>query len=246
MPADPLAALVDLPAVASAVEGARDAVDRLLGQRVLRRGAPEVSAESALRGVRAVSALCGVDVDLAELRSAAGHDPVVQGALRCSAALGPLAVTWTAAPRQALARLHVLAAADLVGAATLGRPRSGALVAARLDQLSEVLAATRAPAVVVAAVVTGELLSLDAFAPSSIVVAYAAARLTLAERGLDPRSLCVIEVGALETRADLAAALDGFAAGTPAGLSAWIEGFARVVVLGAREATAICQARQRG
>ena len=126
---------------------------------------------------------------------------MVQGALRVSAELAPLADTWAGAHRQVLARLHALAALGPGAEPTqLGRPRPDREVAHRLDTLAEVLALTSAPAVVVAAIVQAELLSLDAFAPASGVVARAAARLTLIDRGLDPKSLVPFEVGHLELR----------------------------------------------
>jgi hypothetical protein len=136
-----------------------------------------------------------------------------------------------------------LAAADLVDAALLGRPTGGA---ERLDILVDVLGATSAPAVVVAAVVHGEVLSLDAFAPVSGVVAMAAVRLTLVERGLDPKSLVVVEAGHRELRTEYDAALDAYRDGTPAGLAQWLGHCADAVVAGAREAMAICEAIARG
>ncbi|PZA18973.1 oxidoreductase, partial [Modestobacter versicolor] len=42
---DPLAPLLQLPGVAEAAEGARTAIDRLLGHKVLRRESAGVSAE---------------------------------------------------------------------------------------------------------------------------------------------------------------------------------------------------------
>src|SRR5215212_8091119 len=79
---DPLAPLLDLPGVREAADAARASIDRLLGHKVLRRESAGVSTESALRGARASAVLEGVDVPLAELRSGAVSDPVVQGALR--------------------------------------------------------------------------------------------------------------------------------------------------------------------
>jgi hypothetical protein len=241
---DPLAPLLDLPGVAEGVDSARSAVDALLTNRVLRRRSADVSAESALRGAWASAWLAGSQVPLDDVRSGAALDhPVVQGALRVQSAIGTLADTWTRAPRQALARLHALAAADLVDAALLGRPSGGA---ERLDMLVDVLDATSSPAVVVAAVVHGELLSLDAFAPVSGVVAMAAVRLTLVERGLDPKSLVVVEAGHRELRTEYDAALDAYRDGTPAGLARWLGHCADAVVAGAREAMAICEAIARG
>ncbi len=197
---DPLAPLLDLPGVTAGVAQARAAVDALLGDRVLRRRSADVSAESSVRGAWAAARLAGVEVDLAEVRSGgAQSDPLVQGALRAAGAVATLADTWSRAPRQALARLHALAATDLVAADALGRPTAGAQ---RLDTLADVLAATSAPAVVVASLVHGEIRSLDAFAPVSPLVALAAERLTLITRGLDPKSLVVVEAGHLELAAE--------------------------------------------
>ncbi|TAM92867.1 MAG: oxidoreductase [Jatrophihabitans sp.] len=246
MPDDPLAPLLDLPGVADSVDAVRVAVDALLAHRALRRRSADVSAESSLRGAWASAVLSGAEVTLEAVRSgAAAADPLVQGALRAQAAIPALADTWTRAPRQVLARLHVLAAADLgPGPDELGRPAPGA--AGRLDVLAQVLAATGVPASVVAGVVLGELLGLDAFPPASGIVARAAARLTLIERGLDPRSLVVLEVGQWEVRAGAAAALAGYRAGRPEGIAAWLAHCGQGIVAGARESIAICEAMTRG
>lgn len=243
--ADPLAPLLDLPGVRDGVERARSAVDTLLGNRMLRRRSADVSAESSLRGAWASASLAGAEVSLDDVRTGdASADPLVQGALRAQAALASLSDTWSHAPRQALARLHVLAAADLVDdAETLGRPRH--LAAPRLDILAAVLTETSAPAVVVAGIVHAEVLSLDAFAPTSGVVARAAVRLTLIDRGLDPKSLVVVETGHRELRADYDAALAAYRTATPEGIAQWLVHCADAVAAGALETTAICQALAR-
>lgn len=242
---DPLRPLLDLPGVADGVAGARQGVDALLGNRALRRRSADVSAESSLRGAWASAQLEGATADLATVRSGgAAAEPLVQGALRVHAAIGGLADTWTRAPRQALARLHALAAADLTPPDELGRPRAG--TAERLDTLAAVLAATSAPAVVVAGVVHGELLGLDAFPPVSGLVARAAVRLTLVERGLDPKSLVVVEAGHRELRDEYAAALAAYRTETPEGIAQWLAHCAGAVAAGAREAVAICEAITRG
>ncbi len=244
---DPLAPLAGLPGVAAAVAQTRTAVDGLLANRVLRRRSADVSAESALRGAWASAWLAGSRVELDAVRSgAAGGDATVQGALRATAAVGTLADTWTRAPRQALARLHALAAADLVDVDALGRPRPSAEVAARLDALASVLSATDAPAAVVAAVVHGEIVTLDAFPPVSGLVARVAVRLTFVERGLDPKSLVVVEAGHRDQVMAYERAQAAYASGTVAGLTEWIEHCCAAVVAGARESLAICEALVRG
>lgn len=244
MPADPLAPLLDLPGVRAGVAETRTAVDAVLGNRALRRRSADVSAESSLRGAWASAVLSGADVTLADVRAGtAAGDPFIQGALRAQAAVPALTDVWSRAPRQALARLHAVAAADLVESDALGRPTAAA---DRLDLLAEVLGATSAPAVVIAAIVHGELLGPDAFAPVSGIVARTAVRLTLIERGLDPKSLVVVEAGHRELADDYASALEAYRAGDADGVARWLRHCAAALVAGARETTAICEALLRG
>jgi len=243
---DPLAPLLDLPGVADAAAGARGAIDRLLGHRVLRRESAGVSTESALRGARASAALEGVDVPLADLRAGSVDDPVVQGALRISAAIGSMVETWPRAPGQVLARLHVLAAADLVDRADLGRPATSA--GPRLSGLfSLVTAPTSAPAVLVAALVHGELAALAPFGTADGLVARAAGRLTGITRGLDPKAVSVPEVGFAELgREAYDRALTGYATGGPEGVAGWLVHCCRATEHGALEGLAICESLLRG
>jgi Fic family protein len=255
---DPFSHVAALPEVAGAVESARGSIDRLLAHPILRRRSAEVSAESALRGARASAALEGVSVPLEDVRHGF-TDPFVQGALRVSAELGPLAGTWRSAPRQALARLHALAAADTP--APLGRPRADsdardplslgpppppAAVAARLESLSTLLTSpTSAPAVVVAAIVHGELLTLRPFGWGDGIVARAAVRLTLIDRGLDPKSLSAPEVGHVELGQAYREAIFAYVSGGPEGVAHWVRHCAEAISLGARDALAVCEALAR-
>lgn len=274
---DLLAPLLDLPGVTDAVAEARTAIDSLLAHRVLRRGSAEVTAESALRGARASAELEGAGIELERLRGqlmAGGTvtlpskdergGRLVEGALRLHADLGQLLVPWRHSPRQALARLHVLAASEVVAdTEALGRPRPvGAPyddpvglgeapdpveVAARLDGLARVLTAgTSAPAVVVAAVVHGELMALRPFGTADGLVARAASRLVLVDRGLDPKAVSAPEVGHAELHHEYADALRAYVSGGPEGVATWIAHCARAVALGAREGLAVCEAIKRG
>jgi len=275
VPADPLAPLLDLPGVADAVAEARRSVDALLGHRVLRRRSAEVTAESALRGARASAQLEGAGIELERLRGqllAGGtvepHDrnprtgAVVRSAVRLHADLGQVLGSWRRSPAQALAKLHVIAAADLVDDPdALGRPRpAGAAyedplglgpapdpleVSARLEGLSRVLLATTAPAVVVAGVVHGELLALRAFGSADGLVARAAARLVLVDRGLDPKAVSAPEVGHVELGHEYETAALAYVSGGPDGVAQWLVHSARAVGLGALEGRAVCEALVR-
>ena len=244
--ADPLAPLLDLPGVRDAAEGARAGIDRLLRHRLMRNRSAEVSTESALRGARASAALEGVDVPLADLRAGQVDDPVVQGSLRASVALGSMMETWPRAPGQVLARLHVLAAADLTDRAALGRP--GAHAGPRLSGLFTLVTGESAvPAVVLAAVVHGELAAIAPFGTADGIVARAAARLTGITRGLDPKAVSVPEVGFAELgREEYARALAGYASGQPDGVAAWLVHCCRATEHGALEGLAIAEALLRG
>lgn len=243
-----------LDGVPEAVERARAAVDRLRAHRVLRRRAETVAAESALHGARASAALAGADLPLDVVRRTvaaggrfpANSDAVLQGAMRVAAESGRLQATWRSAPLQALARLHAVAASELVSdPERLGRPTPAA--APRLGALAAALTSgENAPALAVAAVVHGEIAASGAFPAAGGVVARAAFRLTLVTRGLDPSGISVPEVGFLELgREAYAAGLRAYAEGNAAGISAWVVHAAEAVALGAREATAICESLQR-
>jgi len=164
MTATALAPLLDLPDVAAALDRARLASDAALRHRAMRRSAAALGTEVSLRAAVASAQLEGHSHDLADVRAGTVTDPVVQGALRAIVALPSLATTWRVAPRQVLARLHVLAARGCAGVddTTLGRPSASAPVLARLDQLLAVVTAPAAgvPALLRAAVVHGELLAL--------------------------------------------------------------------------------------
>jgi hypothetical protein len=241
---DPLQPLLDLPGVTAAAAVARADIDRLLAHRVLRRQSAPVSAESALRGARASAALAGAAYQLEAVRAGGIDDPVLAGALRVSAALGSFVGTWSRAPLQVLARLHVLAATGLAPAAALGRPTGDPEVGARLSALAGLLTSPGdVPALVVAAVVHGELLAMEPFGSADGVVARAAYRLTLVSRGLDPKSVSVPEVGHLELGRHYDAALAGYRSGD---VGDWIRHCCTGVGLGAQEGLAVCEAILRG
>ncbi|WP_250286071.1 hypothetical protein [Frankia sp. CiP1_Cm_nod2] len=197
---------------------------------------------------------------------------VTLGAIRLYAELGTLRGAWERAPRQALARMHVLVARGLIADIDLGRPRerehptaspassadllpadaspapvshtgrpaasgssgqvasggsptavpaggtgvaaivdpadplglgpapSPAETAARLSGLTELLLArTSAPAILVAAIVEGELLTIRPFGTFDGIIARAAGRLVLISRGLDPKAVTATDVGHVES-----------------------------------------------
>jgi hypothetical protein len=264
---DPFAAVAALPTVAAAAAAARAAVDTALAHNLMRRRSAEVSVEAGLRSARATASLEGAEFGLADVRAfATGHDgslapdnAVLGGALRLSAELGTVRGAFEHAPLQAFARLHMLAAADVVKADRLGRPRSDTddsevllglplapsptETSARLSLLADLLVAkTTAPALVVSALVHGELLALRPFVWGNGLVARAAARLVLVTRGLDVKAVTAPEVGHAD---DPSAYRHAAAAYVGGDVAAWLEHCARAVEIGARETLAICAAIER-
>ncbi|WP_239331646.1 hypothetical protein [Frankia sp. CiP3] len=303
---DPIARLATLPGVTDAVAAARTSVDTLLRHRVMRRDSARVTAEASLRTARASAALDGHDIALDDLRAHLGHDlrpataadgsgsfRTALGAVRLYAELGTLRDTWEHAPRQALARMHVLVARGLIADADLGRPRvatwpdpgaasaamddplgspagpvgplglgpapTPAEATARLDGLTALLMArTAAPAIIVAAIVEGELLAIRPFGGFDGIIARAAGRLVLISRGLDPKAVTATDVGHIEAgRIDghrtyantyakaYADAVHAYTRADTHGVGAWIMHYAQAVELGARESLAICEAIAR-
>jgi len=262
-PSDPLARIAALPGVADAVAETRTLVDRLLGHRILRRRSSDVSMESALRGACASAALEGAEVSMEEIREGHVYDTRIKGALRVSGELGTLVDTWPRAPRQALARLHTLAATEAVSDDALGRPRTAGervedplelgpapapdVALARLEGLYSLLGArTTVPALVTSALVHGELMAIRPFGWGDGLVARAAERLTLVERGLDPKSLVPSELGHQTLREEYGPALRGYMEGTPEGVAAWVVHCCRAVRAGAQDSLATCEALKRG
>ena len=173
-------------------------------------------AESRLRGGWASAALDGADVRPESVRDGSALDGpmgrVVAAALRLQAEVPRQVRVLETTPLQALARLHAVTAHGFVPDGDLGRPRRGGapddplhLGAApgateavrRLDDLSTLLVRpTEAPAVLVAAVVHGELLATRPFAWGSGLLARAGVRLVLGGGG-DPDGLAAPEAGVL-------------------------------------------------
>ncbi|RHA37987.1 Fic family protein [Cellulomonas rhizosphaerae] len=249
---DPLAALADLPGVADSLARARTACEELRWHEAYRRRWREVRAEAGIRSARASAALDGGRVPLEAVRSLAVGSPapaglpfvLAGGALRASALVESLMPDLGARDTpplppfgQLLARVHAAAASGLVADADLGRLRSsadpqdltglgsaptGEELAARLALLGSLVEASRAPALVVAAVVHGELLTLRPFVAGNGVVARAVFRLLLTSRGLDPTGSVICSAGWAASPNPYLGGAAGFATGDAAAVARWI------------------------
>ncbi len=242
---DPLQPVVDLPGVADAADRARTALAEVHRHKTNRRGWQRTAAEAAVRAARASAAIDGGPMELPGTGQVG--DPILTGSLRVGQALdgdalAPLVGVWQRAPLQALARLHLLAAADLVSDDELGRPRTGDGVGERLSMLADLAVTSTAPAPVLAAIVHGELLSLKPFGTADGIVARAASRLVSVASGLDPHNLGVPEVTWMRRQEQYRGALEQFGTGAPEAVGGWVILCCDAFEAGAREATSIAEA----
>ena len=214
-------------------------------------------AESALRGARASAALDGADLPLDVVRHAVSADGLLA---RAGASRGPgrpsgrrggsatAARRGRCAPLQALARLHVLAAADLLADGDLGRPAPAA--AAPVD-------VTRAAADDPhsgAGPRRGGGRARRAgrpWAPSrwpAGVVARAAATADVGDARAGPDCGLGARRSATSSSAGTPTSQHWRATrrAAPEGIAGWVVHCAHAVVLGAREGVAVCEAIQRG
>lgn len=245
-------ALTGLPGVSQALSAAHEAVTSAAVDRVLRRRLPEVVREVTVRGAVASAALEGVVVPIADLRAgalAADAEPGRTGlaALRVGMESARMVPVWRRAPRQAVARLHTVACADLVATGTdpttVGRPRADLADAARATLFFTLDEAGHGSghAVVRAAVVAAEIAANEPFGWGSGLVARAAADVVLRAGGLDQLGVLSIAVGHLEA-GGFAPALAGYQAGTSAGVAGWIVHVAAAVQRSAQDAVSVAAA----
>ena len=228
---DPLTWLTELEGVPSAFAAARDGIDALLRDRGLRRTRPEQTTESLLRGAHASAVLEGSESSLDEVRSGEG-DETAQAAVRVSTEVLSLVPVIGTSPLQAFARLHAVAGKGVAADESLGRPVSPD-AAARLNALGTTLLGTSVPALLVAALVHAELVTVAPFASHNGIVARAAERLVIVARGVDPASVVVPEAGHLALRPAYESNLRGYRDGGRAGLQSWLLYAAEAVSAGA-------------
>lgn len=250
---DALRALAGLDDVTRYADSVREACTSLRWHQALRRRIPEAAAESRIRGAAASAALEGAELPLDLVRASVvgardvGPDPdpverVVAGAIRATAESERVESLLGSAAAQALARLHVAAASELLPADQVGRPRAAgeacdegrdlgpvpgaSEVSDRLAGLVRVLGAPAdIPAYVVAAIAHGEVMALRPFVSGNGLVARALERAVVRARGLDPTGVSVMELGHRRVSGDIAyrAALGAYTSGTRAGMARWLE-----------------------
>jgi len=244
---DPLRDLPLSEATAGLLAATRDEIDAVLWDRGIRAKAAEVASASVLRGARDSAAIDGADtavVDDSPMGRILGNAQVL------TARVPALVDTWTTSPLQVLAELHAIAAQGFASDDMRGRPRSGddvrdplnigvlppaSVIGPRLASLAEIITTSNSPALLIAAIVHGELSALRPFEIGSGLVARACTRLVMASKGIDPSMFTIPEHGMFELgRPAYVSAIREYSAGTPEGINAYITWFATALAMGAK------------
>jgi hypothetical protein len=228
-----------LPGVKEAATAARAALDPMLLDRRLRRHGAALATEAALRNAHASATFDGAEVPIDELSELSSASPVMRVASAVLEVQTGLRTLRGLPARQVWASIAAASGAEYLSEDERGRPRAegSALhdplhlgieldledAAVRLALLAELLGQpTKAPALVVAALVHGELLALQPFGASNGVVARAYSHYVLAERGMDPDFFAMTDVGLISLgRAAYVRALRGYGTGGSEGIANW-------------------------
>ena len=244
---DPLGDLPLNDTTATLLSATRDEIDAVLWNRAVRAKAAEVAASSVLRGARDSAAIDGADsavVDDSPMGRILGNAQIL------TTRVPALVDTWATSPLQVLAELHAIASQGFTSDAERGRPRSGdevrdplnmgvlppaEVIGSRLAGLATVITSSTSPALLIAAIVHGELSALRPFEIGSGLVARTSVRLVMASRGIDPSLFTIPEHGMFELgRPAYVSAIREYSAGTPEGINAYITWFATALAMGAK------------
>jgi len=220
--------VIELPGVRGGIEAARDAMDLLRKQRILRNKGVEVRALAFSESARATAELGAVDI--------AVGIALVEAAIETSASIA-------SSPMQILARYHSTALADSTSHEQRGRPRVlNGSESERLFGLNDLLhSPSQVPALIVASLVMAEISDIAPFDEANDLIARTAFRAILIGRGFDPDALGMPEAGMSALGAgSFVQALAAYHSGTPDGVAAWLRHVANAVQLGARRGVEIC------
>lgn len=186
---------------------------------------------------------------------------VLKAAVQVTAATEAVGAQSLTSPAQVLARLHVAATADLLPPGQVGRPRHPGEDCTEFRDLGEALPGEQVPhrlelvygllgtlqtggsALVVAALVHAELMTVRPFVSGNGLVARALERVVHRVGGLDPTGVAVPELGhAQKVGADYRGALTAYGQGGPEGVRLWLLQCAQATVTGAAAGSTIADA----
>lgn len=243
---DPLSQLLTNDRIAQVTNAALKSIDELNWNRSVRNN-PELVPLA-----RRVSGYASAAIEGAAMPADPRQDPddSPMGELS-NAALGITAETdfqlstFLKTPLQTLARLHSF----LDNSENRGRPRTvnqvedplhigepldHTKIEARLDSLVELITKSKAPAVLLSAIVHAEIAVIAPFKNGSQMIARATSRLVLQSKNVDQLKLVMPEYGFYKIgRNPYAKALIAYQTGTIAGVTDWIDLHSQAIHIGA-------------
>lgn len=252
---DPLSNLLLIPGVTSQCDVTLKAIDELMWNRTVRR-----HKYALIPYTRRIAGFATAALDGAQMPKDPTMEPEVspmgslsdQGLLvTAEADLQHLA--FESEPLKVFARLHTFVSTE----EDRGRPRItnevndplrlGSLpphevLQERLSQLADLVIESKAPSILVAAIVHAELATLRPFSQGSYLVARASTRLILSARSVDNDGLVMSEYGAfLLGRPAYVKALTGYMSGTREGVGAMISWQGEAIRKGAEMAKELAE-----
>lgn len=243
---DPLSQLLTNDRIAQVTNAALKSIDELNWNRSVRNN-PELVPLA-----RRVSGYASAAIEGAAMPADPRQDPDDSPMGKLSnAALGITAETdfqlstFLKTPLQTLARLHSF----IDNSENRGRPRTDnqvedplhigepldyTKIEARLDSLVELITKSKAPAVLLSAIVHAEIAVISPFNRGSQMIARAASRLVLQSKNVDQLKLVMPEYGFYKIgRNPYAKALIAYQTGTLAGVTDWIDLHSQAIHIGA-------------
>ena len=130
--------------------------------------------------------------------------------------------------------------------AQLARYPDGGALTARLEGLTRLIGLSGAPALVRAAAVHGEMVTVRPFLVGNAAVGRLLVRHLITRDGLEPTGVAVPDQYAARMPAAYADAAAAYASGTHDGVVAWVVWQAEAIFMGIQEAQVICRTIQAG
>ena len=243
---EPLLQLLDVNPIADAVKSALKSIDELNWNRSYRNRTELVPM------ARRVGAYASAAIEGAAMPADPNHNPddspmgiLSQSALGVTAEVEFQLKTFLKTPYQSWARLHSFIELgddrgrprtnnDVVDSLHIGQPIDSTLIESRMNDLVSLVQNSKAPAVLIAAILHAELATISPFAKGSQMIARATSRMYLQAKQIDQLQLVMPEYGFYKIgRAKYARALIAYKTGTIAGVTEWVQIHSNALEIGA-------------
>jgi hypothetical protein len=243
---DSLSQLLNIKPIDEAVKSALKSIDELNWNRTYR------NRKDLVPMARRVGAYASAAIEGAAMPADPNHNPddspmgiLSQSALGVTAEVEFQLKTFLKTPLQSWARLHSFIETDaergrprtsneVVDPLHIGQPIDSVLLESRMNDLVNLAQNSKAPAVLVAAILHAELATIAPFVRGSQMIARATSRMFLQAKQIDQLQLVMPEYGLYKIgRAKYAKALIAYKTGTVEGVTEWVETHSKALEIGA-------------